>query len=176
MTRSRSALLSMITVCCVGILAILLLVRPGGAPEGAAPSAIQDVRQRDTASQPARLEVDPILEHTEGNPPDRIEAVSLEPQDSWLSRLIELQSLPEGSLTEITSKHDAIQAVLSEPRPKKTPIRLQPGVDWKAQRRAENPELACVVDDLFRLKKAIREKRYAEYLSAQDHSASGRYR
>jgi hypothetical protein len=168
MRTPRSALLSMIVVCVAGILAIILFVRPGRSPEGDAPPAVHDVRQHNSGARTARPDEDPILDSSEDSPSARIEAVPIEAKDTLLSRLLELQSLPEGSLEEITAKHDAIQAVLSEPRPKKNVIQIKPGVDWKAERRAQNPELACVGDDLFRLKKAIREMRYAEYLSSQE--------
>ena len=163
MTKSQSALLSVITIACAWIFAGIFFIRPAGPPEGEAVSAVHEIRQDDEST---------ILERSEANPPNRVEVVPVEAPDTWLSRLIELQSLPEGSLAEITAKHDAIQAVLNEPRPKKTAVRIKPGVDWRAERRAQNPELACVGDDLFRLRKLIREMRYAEYLSAQDPSSS----
>jgi hypothetical protein len=153
--RSRAVLL--LAVCCAAALVLALLTRLGNERNNQAitrnslPWCLED---------PAPA---PELDRPEASPFARTEAA---PIPSFCERIDPVLALPESTSAEVTSKRVALQAVLVEVAPKGTIHRLRPGLDWKTQERAANPDLWAASDELFRLQKLEREMRYADYLAA----------
>jgi len=110
----------------------------------------------------------PSLDPSEPGATARTEEATIETPELLADRFAKLSALPEGTLADMTTKLEAYQAALTELSPRRTVIRMKPGVDWKAEWRCQHPELAAARDDRFRLEKLVREKRYAEYLASRE--------
>ena len=166
----RGTLFLVAATCSVGILAASLLVTPRSDELGETrtpcdlPAPLED-REPEIAAEAT------VLDPVEAPEIARAEAA---PVPCLADVLAPVYALPESTPADVTAKREALQAALVEHAPKKAVLRIRPGVDWKAEQRAKNPEFSAAGDEMFRLKKLERDTRYEEYVAAKKRAGAAR--
>lgn len=154
----RPRVVLLLVLGCAGILVLVLLTGP----------AIQ-VRENPTTRaggvEGSDLALDrevPPLDTPDPLPPTRTQAAP-----TFGERVAVVLALPETTVDQVTTKREALEALMTETAPKGKVLRLKQGLDWKAKERCEDPERWAAGDEVFRLRKLERDTRYADYLASR---------